>query len=473
MGFDVVVVGGGTAGCVLASRLSESPDVRVGLLEAGPDYGPLAGGQWPPELLDPWTLPSSHSWGEGGEDRRSLGGRLLGGSSAVNACMVVQGTPADYDEWGGDWSYGVMRPFLERARAVLRTASANSRSPGPFHTAFLDAAQAVGLPLLAHPDDPASPVGVAPFPANVVEDVRWNAAFAYVDPCRARPNLTIVADTLVDRVVLSGTRATGVVTAEGRVIEAGTVVLAAGAYFSPAILLRSGIGPEAELARLGIAVASDLPAGTQLLDHCGTNVAWEVAPALAEHVAAQARQVALVQPHAVVKAASSSCPSDSWDLHLLSWIYPRDGGFEASAIVFHMKPSSAGRVALRSLDPREPPLVERGFLSRGLDLPTIVEGIELARALAAAEPLRDLLAGEIDPGPLDAAEYVRRTIRNYFHPAGTCAIGSVVDERCHVFGIDGLVVADASVMPTIPRANTNLTTAAIAERVAGWLPIEG
>ena len=134
---------------------------------------------------------------------------MLGGSSAVNACVVVQGTPADYDEWGEDWSYERFRPFLARARETLRTASVNSESPGPFHTAFVAAAQTVGLPLLDDPDDPASPVGVAPFPANVVDGARWNAAFAYLDHARARPNLAILAETLVDRIVVRGARAVG------------------------------------------------------------------------------------------------------------------------------------------------------------------------------------------------------------------------------------------------------------------------
>jgi choline dehydrogenase len=411
----------------------------------------------------------SHSWGEGGEDRRSLGGRVLGGSSAVNACVVVQGTPADYDEWGDDWSYDRFRPFLDRARGTLRRARANSESPGPFHTAFVAAALAVGLPFLDDPDDPASPVGVAPFPANVVGGARWNAALAYLDHARPRSNLTILAETLVDRIVLRGTRAVGVEAADGRTFEAGTTVLAAGAYFSPAILLRSGIGPEAQLGRLGIPVVSNLPTGGVLLDHCGTTVAWEPAPALTRDATARARNEELVEPHALVKAASSSCPPRSWDLHLLSWIYPVEDRFEASVIVFHMKPASAGRLSLRSRDPRDPPHVERGFLTRSEDLPAILEGIDLARSLAAAEPLSDLVAAEIRPGPLEATEYVRRTIRNYFHPAGTCGIGSVVDGRCRVLGVEGLLVADASVMPSIPRANTNLTAAAIAERVAELL----
>ena len=241
------------------------------------NYGPLDEGRWPPELLDARRLATTHGWGPGGEDQRSLGGRLLGGSSAVNACMIVRGSPADYDEWGDGWSYADIRPHLDRAESELRTASLGTERPGAFHEAFLSAAHAVGFPLLS---DPSQPVGVGPFPANVVDGRRWNAALAYLEPARDRPNLVIAADTLVDRVVVDGNRATGVVDVTGRVVEARTIVLSAGAYFSPAILLRSGIGPEADLRGLRIPVISDLPTGRRLLDHCGTTVAWELSSIL-------------------------------------------------------------------------------------------------------------------------------------------------------------------------------------------------
>ena len=276
-------------------------------------------------------------------------------------------------------------------------------------------------------------------------------------------------DTLVDRVDLDRVRAVAAITATGERIEADTVVLAAGAYFTPAILLRSGIGPEEELGRHAIGVVGALPVGEALLDHHGTGISWGATDALdretADHVA---RTGPLFLPHAFVKAASSVCMASSWDLHVLSWTNPTDDGtgYEASMGVFHLKPGSSGRVRLRSRDPAELPVVERGFLGDPSDLTTIVEGLELARALAAQEPLARLLGGEREPGAENLSAYARRTVRNYFHPAGTCGIGRVVDASGRVLGVDGLVVADASVMPTIPRANTNLTTVAIAERLA-------
>ena len=473
MSFDVLVVGGGTAGCVLAARLSESSTRSVCLVEAGPDYGRLADGHWPAELLSAGAGPSTHLWEPGGADGRTLGGKVLGGSSAVNACMVVQGTPSDYDEWGAGWSYESIRPYLERARAMLRTAPANTERPSPFHTAFVDAGQQVGYPRLDDLDDPDEPVGVGAYPANVVDGTRWSAALAYLDPCRARENLTVVTETLVDRVAQLGRRAIGVVDTAGRLHEAETVVLAAGAYFSPALLLRSGVGPKTELDRLGIDVVADLPVGERLLDHQGATVAWAPSETLREDTAARAERGEHFASHALLKGASTHCTPGAWDLHLVTWLAATDepGRYEADVMVFHMKPASHGRVTLRSRDPADPPQVERGFLSQEADLAPVLEGIDLARALAATGPLRELLALELRPGALAPDEYVRSTIRGYFHPAGTCPIGDVVDGRGRVHGIDGLVVADASIMPTLPRANTNLTTAAVAERLAETLDV--
>jgi choline dehydrogenase len=335
--------------------------------------------------------------------------------------------------------------------------------------AFLEAAAGLGLPFLDDLHDPARPIGAGRLPVNIVGGTRQNTAFAYLDPARGRANLTVLADVLVDRLAWDGMRATGVVTASGEEIEAGAVVMTAGAYFTPAILLRSGIGPEPELARHGIPIVAELPVGESLLDHHGTGIGWASTAALdgatAEHVR---RSGPVFGPHAIAKAASSICPAGTWDTHLVSWTNATSDGerYEGSVGVFHMKPRSAGRVRLRSRDPRELPEVKRGFLRDGSDLTVVVEGLELTRALAAQDPLARLLGPESAPGqePLDG--YARRTMRNYFHPAGTCGIGRVVDERGRVLGVEGLMVADASIMPTIPRANTNLTTAAIAERLA-------
>ena len=453
---------------MIASRLSEDRGRTVCLIEAGPDYGPFGGG-WPADLLDPRSLTFTHDWGTGGEDNRSLGARVIGGCSTHNACMAVAGTPEDYDEWGDAWAWGGFAPYFERARTMLEVGPANTEDPAPLHVAFLEAAASSGLPFLEDADDRLRPTGAARLPVNIVDDTRWSTAFAYLDPARPRANLTVLADTTVDRIALAGTRASGAVTAGGELVEADVVVLTAGAYFTPAILLRSGIGPEFELTRHGIPVLATLPVGEVLLDHHGTGINWQSTELLDQLTADHVRRTGpLYEPHALVKAASSVCDSASWDIHLVSWVNAADerDGFEASVGVFHMKPASAGRLRLRSRDPGELPEVERGFLNDPFDLQAIVEGLELARALAKQAPLARLLGQELAPAEEPLESYARRTMRNYFHPAGTCGIGRVVDDVGCVLGLEGLFIADASIMPTIPRANTNLTTVAIAERLA-------
>jgi choline dehydrogenase len=465
----VVVIGGGTAGCVIASRLSEDLGRTVCLIEAGPDYGLVGNGRWPADLLDPRALTFTHDWGRGGEDRRSLGARVIGGCSTHNACMAVAGTPEDYDEWGDAWTWRRFASYVERAREMLEVVPANTADPAPLHAAFLEAAVSLGLPSLEDADDPLRPTGAARIPVNVVDDTRWNTAFAYLDPARPRPNLTVLAETTVDRIALDGTRAMGAVTAAGERVDGDVVVLTAGAYFTPAILLRSGIGPEVELARHRIPVVATLPVGEVLLDHHGTGVSWQPTALLDQLTAEHVRRTGpLFEPHSLVKAASSACDTASWDIHLVPWTNAareRDG-YEASVGVFHMKPASAGRLRLRSREPLELPQVERGFLGDPSDLPTIVEGLELARALAKQAPLARLLGPELAPAEEPLENHARRNMRNYFHPAGTCGIGRVVDDSGRVLGIERLLIADASIMPTIPRANTNLTTVAIAERLA-------
>jgi choline dehydrogenase len=440
--FDVVVVGGGTAGCVLAARLSEETGRSVCLVEAGPDYGPYADGRWPADILDGRRLAlDSHCWEQDdAEDRSQTRARILGGCSAHNACVVLRGADADYDEWGPGWTAAELRPYLDRAERALGTRVLDEQELHPWLRAFADVA---GSDAIVHPVN------------MTAEGVRWSAAFAYVDPARDRSNLTILADTFVDRVVLDGTRAVGVETSAGR-IDAGTVVLAASAYGSPGVLLRSGIGPE-----------SGLPVGEGLLDHVGTGMGWEPTDELRTDWDAFSREAPLAMAGITIEARSSRCPEGVCDLFLFPAVDP---GYEISAAAFAMKPRSRGRVTLTSSDPRAPLRIEHGFLSDEADVPVLVEGFERLRELGRSVPIRRYAARETRPGEgVGAEEHVSATARGFFHPTGTCAIGSVVDERGRVLGFQNLVVADASIMPTIPRANTNLTTAAIAERIAELL----
>lgn len=435
----MLVLGGGTAGCVLAARLSEEPERTVCLVEAGPDYGPYASGRWPDDLLDGrWLALDSHCWERDDRDDRSqLRARVLGGCSAHNACVVLRGAPADYDAWGEGWTGAELGPYLDRAERELATRRLEPAELTPWHRAW---AEAAGAGAILHP-------------VNLRGTVRWNLAFAYLDPARGRPNLTILGDTLVDRVLLDGSRAVGAATAAGD-LRARTVVLCAGAYGSPGILLRSGIGP-----------GTGLPVGEGLLDHVGVGMGWEPTAALRDEVARFEAERPLFMAQVTIELRSGVCTDGVCDLFLFPAIEP---GPEISGAAFAMRPRSRGSVRLNGPDPRTPLAIDHGFLRDPADAEVLVEGFEALRRLGRSDAVRRYTEREVRPGKdVEAATHVRVGARGFFHPVGTCAIGAVVDSLGRVLGHDGLVVADASVMPTIPRANTNLTVAAIAERIAG------
>jgi choline dehydrogenase len=440
--FDILVVGGGAAGCVLAARLAESGR-RVGLIEAGPDYGSYEHGRWPEDMLDGRRLAFSHAWETDHDDRSQLRARIMGGCSAHNACVMLAGAPTDYDEWGHGWSHDAIEPYLRRAERQMRVRRLAAEELSPWHRAFVDTC---GDAAIVHP-------------VNAVGTVRWNTAFAYLDPVRAHDNLTILADTLVDGVLLDGDRAIGVTTTVGEV-RAQTVVLAAGAYGSPGILLRSGVGPQ-----------RGLPVGDGLIDHVGVGFGYEGTDRMQRDVAAFERARPLFDAQVTIAMASSVCAAGLSDLFIFPGLDPPGPhGYAVSAAVFAMKPASRGSVRLNASDPRVPLHIDHGFLSHSDDTPVLAEGVEKVRQIAAEDAVRRYAGRETRPGlEVDAMTHVRTTARGFFHPVGTCAIGRVVDGHGRVYGLDGLLVADASIMPTIPRANTNLSTIGLAERIADTL----
>jgi len=398
--------------------------------------------------------------------------------------MVVRGSKTDYDEWGpfsgGRWDFASIEPYLASAQATLQTRRRADEEMGPWDQAFFDAAVEVGYPAKQDFNDPGEGESIARWPINAVGAVRWNAAFAYLDPARGRRNLQVVSDCLVDKLHVRGSRVTGVDVIrdrKGETLTADLVILAAGAYGTPAILLRSGIGPESDLGRRSIPVTQRLDGvGENLIDHSGTFALAAPSPRLLDALKAAAQP--MYASVVILKAQTDA--SAEWDLHLICWTHvSAPGDFQCCIYPKLLKPRSTGRVTLATSDATRLPTVDHGYLNDpgNRDVSKLVESLRICRRLLASNALSELVSGELSPGPgvrtdLELEAYIRADVGGYYHPVGTCRMGvqgdsmAVVDSSCRVHGLDNLFIADASVMPTIPRANTNLTVAAIAEKIA-------
>jgi choline dehydrogenase len=475
---DIVVVGAGSAGCAVAGRLAEQGR-DVLLLEAGPDYGPHDSGRWPPEILSARMLATSHDWGYTSGRWTFERARVMGGCSSHNGAIAAIGHRSDYDGWGlPGWSGADVEPLFKTVVERMRVRTYERHEAGPFHARCLDAAAQLGWPMASDLCDLDAGPSFGLETVNVVDGTRWNAAFSYIDPVRGG-SLRILDQVMVDRLLSwdGSVRIAAVRNGEDIVIEATTVVLSGGVYGTPQVLERSGIGAPDALAAAGVAVRVALPGvGSNLHDHPMVHADRRVSADLQAWLDAAAASGFLPEEQTLGKFVSSVSPEGIYDTH----IYPVCASDQTSMLhgrvlveVACVAPRSRGEIHISSADPAAHPHIDHAYLNdpQGYDLAVLRDGLVHAQRLLDHPLLASVLGEPVTDMSTDQA--IRDTVAHYYHPVGTCAMGSgplaVCDANGRVRGVEGVVVADVSLMPQIPRANTNLPAVMIGERIAQTL----
>ncbi len=523
--FDYVIVGAGSAGCVLANRLSADPANKVCLLEAGPpDKSPFIR---IPGAFAYFMFSKKYNWAYQSEPDTALNGRgnfcprgkTLGGSSAINGMVYIRGHASDYDRWASlgnrGWSYDEVLPYFRKAEDNERGENAfhgvggplavtDAKPQYPLDDVFLRAAEEAGIP---RNDDfnGACSEGVGYYQFTIKDGQRLGVARGYLHPARSRPNLTIITGAHVTRLLLEGRRAVGIEYHDKRSIRtvraAREVMLSGGAFNTPQLLMLSGIGPRAELSRHGIEVIHELPGvGRNLQEHPDFGILTtsrkkdggvtltplgllKAGKDITRYLVTKMGKMSasITQTGGFVGTDNSPSAPDV-QLHFVPMLYD-DHGRDLKVMRRHgyalhvciLRPESRGRVGLRSADPLAPPRIQLNLLEQPQDMETLVAGVKQGREILAATAFDDYRGEELSPGPKarsDEAitEVIRRRCMHAYHPVGTCRMGpddlAVVDDELRVHGLEGLRVVDASIMPTLVSGNTNAPTIMIAEKAA-------